>query len=363
MKKDIISFNKTCQQGFSLIEVMVAMLIGLVLMSGVFQVFFSSKESQEIIADQVELVDESRVSLEMLAYDIKRAGLWGKTRSSINLTNNVVAFNVVLAKLAASNDCTNAIGNTQTLGRDTGWALDVFRAIYGVSEEFITANGFPYSDCISGNYLRGDTIEVRYAGERVAFANLDDATVYIISQGQFSDVFYGAVKPTQPAGADALYGTDAIQDPPVTYHKYEAVLYYVSSWTDAVGDGVPSLRRVSLQSGPELVDDVVLTGVENLQVQFGMDMDNDPDTQTVQRYMDPSSIAVTAADSQWAMVRSVQVWAIVRSKQSRPENAAQTFAMPAMTATTSYAPGADGYKRIMVSAATKLRNIEFVEGK
>lgn len=371
MKKNIMTSNRKHQQGFTIIEVMVAMVIGLILMAGVFNVFISSKESQEIISDQVELVDESRIVLEMLSYDIKRSGLWGKTNYANQLIENAASFDAVRAKLALANDCVNAKGNSNVQGRAIGWALDVFKVVFSVSEEDITANGFPYTKCISGVYLRGDILEVRYAGEKILKANLDAKTVYIISQGQFSDLFYGA-SPTQPQNAVSLYGTNVATDPPITYHKYESVLYYVSKWTDgtsATNDGIPSLRRVSLQTGPALVDEVVLTGVENLQLQFGMDMDNNIDTQSVQRYLDPDSIVSNANTNEWSMVKSIQIWALVRSKQSRSENLAQKFYIPAIpvapvgTPPTNYTTAADGYKRVMVSSVNKVRNLEFVDGK
>jgi len=361
MQKYMMTCSIKRQQGFSIIELMVAMVIGLVLMSGVFSVFVNSKENQDIIFDQVELIDESRVAVEILAYDLKRAGLWGKTNAARQLFDNEAAYTSVFNQLAGSSDCVNSAGNQGFNGLDIGWALDATRPVYGFSEEYITANGFPYTDCISGSYLRGDTVEVRYAGERIAKTNLDDSTVYIVSQGQFSELFFGATPKDQPQGAkDNGWGVDPALFPAVTYHQYEAILYYVSSWTDAADDGVPSLRRVSLQAGPSVVDEVVLTGVENLQIQFGLDTDNNSSVETVQKYSDPSLIS----SSQWSQVRSAQVWLVVKAKQSRTDNVGQVFNIPAVPGGTYPATApTDGFKRFMASTTVKLRNIEFVEGK
>ncbi len=353
------------QQGFSIVELMVAMVIGLVLMSGVFSVFLNSKENQDIIFDQVELIDESRVAIEILAYDLKRAGLWGKSSNAKQLFDSdsgKAALINILNQINGSSDCVNSAGNNgDALGFNSGWALDATRPVYGVSEGFIAANGFPYTVCIGGTYLRGDTVEMRYAGEKIAKTNLDDNTAYIVSQGQYSELFFGSTAPAQPQIAiDYGYGVDPAKDPAVTYHKYEAILYYVSSWTDATGDGAPSLRRVSLQAGPAVVDEVVLTGVENLQIQFGLDISNTPSIETVQKYSDPSLIS----NPQWSQVRSAQIWLVVKAKQSRTDNAGQVFSIPAVPGGTYPATApTDGFKRFMATATTKLRNIDFVEGK
>jgi len=359
MAKTFTVYGQKREQGFSLIEIMVAMGIGIIISAGVFEIFLTSKKSQDLVYDQVELMDESRITVEMLSYDLKKAGLWGKTNHAEVLWENTAGINAVAAKLATANDCatTKANWSAQYGGRNMGWSLDAFKSVYGVSELDIQSNGFPYTNCIEGSYLAGDVLEMRYAGEKITPDNLDTTTVYIISQGQHSDVFYGAA-PAQPFLAVGKY-TNPLTDPPVTYHKYEAVLYYVSEWTNGnagSNDGIPSLRRVSLQAGPELKDDVVLSGVENLRVQFGLDLDRDEKTISIQRYFDAANITETAEKNDWSKIRSTQTWALIKSKHRRQDNIAQTFTVPGGAMTIQ-----DGYKRIMVSNATRLRNVEYAD--
>lgn len=373
MAKTFSVYDQRREQGFSLIEVMVAMVIGIIISAGIFEIFLTSKKSQDVVYDQVELMDESRITIELLSYDLKRAGLWGKTNQARTLWEGKGAeiIKSIAAELAASNDCKTSKGYwaDNTGEAAMGWALDAYKGIYGVSESDILANGFPYSVCIQGQYLAGDALEIRYAGEKIAKDNLDNTTVYIVSQGQHSDFFFGGA-PAQPDKAEFSGMGIGPDFPPVTYHKYEAVLYYVSAWGNGSSlnnDRIPALRRVSLQAGPELVDDIVLSGVENLKVQFGLDLDKNEDTRSVQQYFDPINIPeVEAAPgveplNDWSKIKSAQVWALVRSKQNRGlDNAtSSTFSVPGGWGATT--PDlADGYKRIMVSTASKLRNIEYV---
>jgi hypothetical protein len=210
---------------------------------------------------------------------------------------------------------------------------------------------------------------MRYAGEKIAVADLDDNTVYIVSQGPFSDLFIAASPPAQPKGGEdqvakgnLRYDLSSSELIPVTYHKYEVILYYVGSWTDSIADNVPSLRRISLQAGPALVDEVVLTGVETLQIQFGRDATGSA-SEAVQRYWDPSLIDNTDNENQWGQVRSAQAWIVVKAKESRIDNVGQTFKIPGVPGSGQYPAAAptDGYKRFMASVTTKLRNIDFLE--
>jgi type IV pilus assembly protein PilW len=63
--------------GFSLIELMVAMLLGLVVIAGVASVFLANIRSYHTNTALADVQDGSRVSFELLARDIRNAGLTG----------------------------------------------------------------------------------------------------------------------------------------------------------------------------------------------------------------------------------------------------------------------------------------------
>ena len=46
--------------------------------------------------------------------------------------------------------------------------------------------------------------------------------------------------------------------------------YYISQDSDGF-DGLPALRRKSLVAGPDFIDEEIMRGVEDMQVQFGID--------------------------------------------------------------------------------------------
>ena len=63
--------------GFTLIELMVAMLLGLIVVAGVISVFLAGQQSYRTNQALGDVQDSSRIAFEMMAQDIRRAGLTG----------------------------------------------------------------------------------------------------------------------------------------------------------------------------------------------------------------------------------------------------------------------------------------------
>ena len=67
------------QQGFSLIEMMLAMLIGIIIMGGILSVYTNTRDLQRSSEDQVNLVTDAHFALETIGYDLRHAGVFGGT--------------------------------------------------------------------------------------------------------------------------------------------------------------------------------------------------------------------------------------------------------------------------------------------
>lgn len=62
------------QRGFSLVELMVAMVVSLLLLSGVIQVFVSSKQSYRVVDSYSRLQENGRFAVDVLSRNIRMAG-------------------------------------------------------------------------------------------------------------------------------------------------------------------------------------------------------------------------------------------------------------------------------------------------
>ncbi len=69
--------NKLFQTGLSLIEIMIALLIGAFLIGGVLQIFISSKQTYRMQQNLSRLQENGRFAMGFLAADIRMAGYWG----------------------------------------------------------------------------------------------------------------------------------------------------------------------------------------------------------------------------------------------------------------------------------------------
>jgi len=69
------------QSGFSLVELMVSILLGLILMGGVLSIFFSSKVTYFANEKTARLQENGRVALDFLTHDLRSSGYQGCARN------------------------------------------------------------------------------------------------------------------------------------------------------------------------------------------------------------------------------------------------------------------------------------------
>ncbi|HEY5604648.1 MAG TPA: PilW family protein [Gammaproteobacteria bacterium] len=62
------------QQGFTIVEIMLAIALSLVLIAGVIQIYLSSKESFRVQSELARLQENQRIAIEFLQRDISRTG-------------------------------------------------------------------------------------------------------------------------------------------------------------------------------------------------------------------------------------------------------------------------------------------------
>jgi len=69
--------NTYHQQGLTLIELMIAMLLGVFLIGGILQIFISTKQSYRMQENLSRLQENGRYAIDFIARDIRMAGYWG----------------------------------------------------------------------------------------------------------------------------------------------------------------------------------------------------------------------------------------------------------------------------------------------
>ena len=88
-------------RGFTLVEWLIAMLIGVFLIGGGLSIFVASRATTEDAFDQSELQENGRIAMRLLTQDLKWAGFWGDYTGS----PMVVGSGVTVDAKPSANNC------------------------------------------------------------------------------------------------------------------------------------------------------------------------------------------------------------------------------------------------------------------
>lgn len=78
------------QQGLSLVEVMVALTLGLILMAGLFQIFISNRQGFELTQASARVQESGRIGVEIISQALRNTGYWGCNPNTNNIESNLV---------------------------------------------------------------------------------------------------------------------------------------------------------------------------------------------------------------------------------------------------------------------------------
>ena len=294
--------------GFRLIEMMIAMTIGLMIAAALTAVVISSGRSSRANDRTSELQSNGRYALDALKRDLQSAGYYG--------------FNgrgVIQPPMALPNDCY------------AGFASNINQRVWGSNDGVNTFNG----RCIPvANYAGSDILVIRYAGLNdfpsnplvappvdpagiTGFANTGANTLYLRSAYGISQLFQKAAIPGFP-------------NQPQRDHIVQVHVYYVAPWSVSAAENpqIPSLRRLVLDNTGAMVDELVASGIENLQVEYGVQNGSSGNTQyfdaqNVNPGIAPAIDSLTpafdlsgASQNNWGNVNAVRVWLLSRNTGS-----------------------------------------------
>jgi type IV pilus assembly protein PilW len=261
--------------GMTLIELMVAMAIGLFLTWGAIQVYLQSKNNYRMAEIVARLQENVRFALETMEPDIRLAGYWGQ--------HNEPSLVDVPATITVS--CDGADVSAELL--DVAVAIDA-------SDDSYELPCAPFSDARAGS----DVLIVRHASGQPMLRQAGQ--IQVQSSLAASRLFEDGLLP------------NGFDDSTSTTHDLVLHAYYVDN-ASSFDAGAPSLRRLTLVNGAVMEDQEIVTGAENLQVQFGLDTNDDG---TVERYVDRDHPAVTPGDVGYlpdARVVALRLWLLMRA--------------------------------------------------
>lgn len=312
------------QAGVTLVELMVALTIGSFLMVGAVQVYNQSRHAFVINESIARVQETAQFAMDTIEADVRMASNWGRHSRGSSIVGRSVTGDANPLTLATPAACGAA------------WALDLARPIEGNNNNYGLACG-----AVGGAQINSDTVTTRRA--TVAATALEAGRLQIQTTRIQGELFADGNVPSafDPVASET--------------HNLLVNTYYVAANSTLI-PGVPTLRRKMLTSVggvPTVVDQEVAPGVENMQLQFGVDVDQD---NTVDRYVNPGDAILDPLAVGFipgARVLTARIWLVVRSISL--ELGIQDL--------RNYQPGdinlgvyTDAFRRMQVSKTILLRN-------
>lgn len=350
------------QAGMSLIELMIAVAIGLALLAGLSSLYVSTSKARTEFNKTSEQVENGRFALQSITRDIEMAGFYG--RASLPVTT---------ASYALPDPCATTPITAASMGFSTTPALTVPLPVYAPS---LAATAPPCLATALPNMKAGaEVLTVSYvSGSTTATPN---GTDYYLQRSDCETDSVSMVY-SNSAGAFTLHNRAPIAGGACstsTYaelRKYVERSYYVATCDVCTGtstDTTPTLKMAEFVNGAIQVSSLV-AGIEDVHYSYGEDLDNNgsPDCY-VDNPSDTSAVPATcvaaataapytwtaSATTNWANVTAVRINLLSRNL----DNTAS------WTDTRSYdlgrtavnGPYNDHYKRHVYSTVARIWNV------
>ena len=348
-------------RGFSLVEFMIAMTIGLFLIAGLVYLIAETSRSRAEIERSSRQIENGRYAIDRIAEDLRHVGFLGEYEPAEDAT--------VTLPTTLPSPCATTIA-----GLDGGPLLIPIQAYDGgasvpsaLSGCLAAADYQPNTDIVV--VRRASTSTIATTGTLVA------NQLYIQTGHGTGAAFERKMETGSNVGTFTLkrYSNNSSVDTTVALlRRYIVRIYFVSPCNvpssgvssdpcDAAADGgtpIPTLKMLELGPGPEFQKLAIAEGIEQLRFDFGLDGSNgDGVPDCMVRFSDCGGAAVTSGTeiAHWTNIVGAQVNIVARNSEPSPsysDDKIYSLGLKGYTAATN-----DPYRRHAYSAFVRLNNI------
>ena len=309
------------QAGLSLIELMIAMVLGLTLMAGALQVFLGSKKSFMYNEETGSMQEGARYAMEFITRDARMAGYFGCGSQTIANTLNPYeddedawAFNFNQGMVGYDGDDAAFPDDFPVAARPTlalGAALpksDVFTILRGATENaaYTVASHNPTAAVI-------DIVGTHpFDSSRIMMiSDCDHAAVFQFTGNNSQKFGHNAGGSENPGNCTRGLGLPVVCTANGTAYTYGGDAYVMEVLSHAyyvatAANNVPSIYRLEISGGiiDEKKEEELVQGVENMQAFYGVDGNGDG---VADRYV------IAAATIDWTTIVSLRLHILTRS--------------------------------------------------
>lgn len=341
------SARRMLQAGFTLVELMVSMAIGLLIVLALITLLVNVNRNNREMAKTNRQIENGRFALQVLQNDVVHAGFWGR------LGYTMAPAPAYAAPTAIPNPCVVS-----------GWDATYKSNLLAIPVQGF-ANGSTLAGCnVTGVLASSDVLVVSHANTCTAgSANCDGGA----DTGPHIQV--SACRTAVPP--EAMYVIDSPAIPPAAEfplkekdcatiaarRKLVSNIYYLAN-----SNNLPTLMRVSLINGAYSTPQPLIEGIEAFRLEYGIDTlgrnGNAIDLTTT-----PPNLGDGSADTfvscapctldQLANIVAVKIHVLARNLEATP---GYTDSKSYQLGATTIAAANDGFKRHVFSTTVRLIN-------
>jgi type IV pilus assembly protein PilW len=382
MKLFAIEHRRRNQLGLTLIELLVALVMGLVLLGGVVTVFIANKQTYKYQESLARLQENGRFALELMARDIRGAGYTGCGGRSAKVKNTVNQTNAILYSFgdAVNGFDSRAVDYSTAAATPTNdgtkWSPSLDTSIFPSARLPIANSDVIVARVVDPTRCKVDKHNVESATFFTTPCDLKNNEIVMVTDCSNAAILQIDNTTGLPQGGSdktlVVHNAGVGGQTPGNWtkdlgHNYarNGGMFKISTYIYYVGDtgrgvsGAPMLALYRLDDSG--VADELVEGVENLQILYGLDTDQN---MSANQYVPASDVPITS----WGEIRSVRISLLLRSPAQNVLNAKQQISLNYDTAegggylnavwssTTTPIPTADRSWRQIYTTTINLRN-------
>ncbi len=350
--------------GLTLVELMVAITIGLIILAAVVRLFATSRATYTLEEGLARVQESGRFAMEFLSQDIRMAGYAG---CSANLTGTQVTNLVASATSVNTFNPDGIAGYKHTCTTSCTGALSEWSPSPS-SDYFPTGSIMPISGTDILVIQRADTLSTHLTGNpspsnsNIQIINttslagsVQAGDIMMVSDCKGADIFR-ATSTSSGSGKITIAHTAGNTDNNLAHSygndaeimKLVSRVYFIGRRDNDSGNP-PALYRKELGSGGVPDTQELVEGVEMLKLSYGEDTDTTRDGVPNIYRTSPSSV------SSWRRVLTVRIGLLVRTSTTvDQENDTRTYDLAGITAAAG--PYNDKYRRRAFNSTVQVRN-------
>ena len=346
--------GRCSQKGFSLIEILIATMLGIFITYGALTIYISNKDAFRVQQAVSFTQKNARFIINQFNFKISSAGYSGLYSSFVNsadLENTLTGPTDIRWDLSRPVYGYNNVSASDTIASVTGFVAgsDVLILKSMIGDTNVVSNST--SDTISLNATSGYE-----DGDILIITDADKASIFQIDDK--SDLGSGVTEVELSVGSSPQPGNLSeltnLYDTSARIGHLETLIYFIKPKANGRSALYEGHLETSDNNSPVTVVTELISNVENIQFVYGVDAD---DNGSVEKYVDAANVSAT----EWKQVKSIGISLLLTSESNGITIDDNSYSFDSTDFTykkdTTLSASADKRMRKSYSTHVKLKNI------